>query len=472
MSFNSFTFVIFFVIIYAVYLCLRRHQKSQNILLLVGSYVFYAGWDWRFTGLLLISTITDYIIGRSLGNSDNDYRRKQLLTASIVVNLSILGFFKYFNFFADSFISMLGIFGQEPDMFTLAVILPVGISFYTFQTLAYSIDVYRKRIEPEKNLVDYGLYVAFFPQLVAGPIERAHRLLPQIKRPRSVTSDQLNSGIFLIIWGLFKKVVIADQLAITVDTVFSGDIENGTLTIIAGSLAFAFQIYCDFSGYTDIARGISKLFGFELMLNFKLPYFAKNPSDFWSRWHISLSTWIRDYLYIPLGGNRKGKVKTFLFLMIAMTLGGLWHGAAWTFVLWGAYHGTLLVAYRSLDTRNRFPYLTKAGGRLRSTFQISTMFLLVTIGWVIFRAESVGHIATLFVDLVNFDFAVPQFGMAARFVYLVPLIVLQVFQYRSGDMNVALALRPIYRLGMYGVLILGMVMFAVTDASTFIYFQF
>lgn len=472
MSFNSLSFVIFFVIIYAIYLCIRRHSKSQNALLLVGSYVFYAGWDWRFTGLLLISTFSDYIIGRSLGSSVNDSRRKQLLATSIIVNLSILGFFKYFNFFADSFSSMLSIFGQEPNMFTLEIILPVGISFYTFQTLAYSIDVYRRRVEPEKNLLDYGLYVAFFPQLVAGPIERANRLLPQIKRPRSVTTDQLNSGIFLIIWGLFKKVVIADQLAITANKVFSGDVEGGTLTIIAGALAFAFQIYCDFSGYTDIARGISKLLGFELMLNFKLPYFAKNPSDFWNRWHISLSTWIRDYLYIPLGGNRKGKARTLLFLMIAMALGGLWHGAAWTLVLWGVYHGTLLVAYRSLDTGNRLPYLTKPGGRLRSTFQISIMFLLVTVGWMIFRAESIGQLATIFGDLINLNFTISQFGIAARFIYIIPLIAMQVFQYRSGDLSVALSMKPIYQIGMYGALILGMLMFAVTDASTFIYFQF
>ena len=307
MSFNSLSFVIFIVAFYALYLLVRRHHEWQNRLLLVGSYVFYAGWDYRFTSLLLLSTVTDYTIGRSLGASSSAVTRKRLLLGSVVINLTVLGFFKYFNFFADSLVTTLGFAGIEPNLFTLNVILPVGISFYTFQTLAYSFDVYRKRIEPERNFIDYGIYVAFFPQLVAGPIERAGRLLPQIKMPRSITSDQINTGIFLIVWGLFKKVVIADQLAITADRVFSGEIEGGAPVVIAGALAFAFQIYCDFSGYTDIARGISKLLGFELTLNFRLPYFAKNPSDFWKRWHISLSTWIRDYLYIPLGGNRSGR---------------------------------------------------------------------------------------------------------------------------------------------------------------------
>lgn len=472
MSFNTLLFAVFFASVYAIYLLVRRNHRSQNVLLLVASYVFYAGWDWRFTGLLLVSTLTDYTIGRSLGNAERASSRKRLLAASVIVNLSVLGFFKYFNFFADSLISTLGLVGLEPSVFTLKIILPVGISFYTFQTLAYSIDVYRRRIEPEKNLLDYGLYVAFFPQLVAGPIERAGRLLPQIKKPRRVTSEQVNAGIFLIVWGVFKKVVIADQLAITVDRVFSGQVQGGAPTIIAGAVAFAFQIYCDFSGYTDIARGISKLLGFELILNFRLPYFAKNPSDFWSRWHISLSTWIRDYLYIPLGGNRRGRVRTFLFLMIAMTLGGLWHGAAWNYVIWGAYHGALLVGYRLITTWNRLPLLTEPGGAVRSGFQISIMFVLVVIGWVIFRAESVSQIATMLARLADPGWGFAEFGLAARFVYVVPLLVMQAFQHRSNNLNVALTMKPVYQAGLYAALILGILMFGVTDASAFIYFQF
>jgi alginate O-acetyltransferase complex protein AlgI len=472
MNFNSLVFVIFFVAVYLLYLLIRRQHRSQNVLLLVASYVFYAGWDWRFTGLLLVSTLTDYTIGRTLGRSDSVSTRKRLLIASVAVNLTVLGFFKYFNFFADSFVSTLGLVGLEPSVFTLKIILPVGISFYTFQTLAYSIDVYRRRIEPEHNLINYGLYVAFFPQLVAGPIERAGRLLPQIKRPRRITSDQINTGVFLIVWGLFKKVVIADQLAITADRVFSGQAQGGALTIAAGALAFAFQIYCDFSGYTDIARGVSKLLGFELMLNFRLPYFAKNPSDFWSRWHISLSTWIRDYLYIPLGGNRKGATKTILFLMIAMTLGGLWHGAAWNFVIWGAYHGALLVVYRMLSAWNRTPVITEPGGTFRSLFQISLMFTFVVFGWVIFRADSLSQISNMLERLVDPNWRVSELGILARFVYVIPLLALQAFQYRTGDLNIVLTLKPVYIGMLYASLILGMLMFAITDASAFIYFQF
>ena len=420
----------------------------------------------------MLSTLTDYAIGRSLGASEQTSTRKKLLVASVIVNLTVLGFFKYFDFFADSLVSTLGLVGFEPSVFTLKIILPVGISFYTFQTLGYSIDVYRRRIEPERNLVDYGLYVAFFPQLVAGPIERAGRLLPQIKKPRRISAEQVNAGIFLIVWGLFKKVVIADQLAITADKVFSGEVQGGAPTIIAGALAFAFQIYCDFSGYTDIARGVSKLLGFELMLNFKLPYLAKNPSDFWNRWHISLSTWIRDYLYIPLGGNRRGRVRTFLFLMIAMTLAGLWHGAAWNFVIWGFYHGVLLVGYRLIGAWNRMPLLTEPGGAIRSVFQISIMFMLVVIGWVIFRADSVEQLATILGRFSDPNWGISQFGIVARFVFVLPLVAMQAFQYRSNDLNVALTMKPVYQGGLYAALILGILMFGVTDASTFIYFQF
>lgn len=420
----------------------------------------------------MLSTLTDYAIGRSLGASEQTSTRKKLLVASVIVNLTVLGFFKYFDFFADSLVSTLGLVGFEPSVFTLKIILPVGISFYTFQTLGYSIDVYRRRIEPERNLVDYGLYVAFFPQLVAGPIERAGRLLPQIKKPRRISAEQVNAGIFLIVWGLFKKVVIADQLAITADKVFSGEVQGGAPTIIAGALAFAFQIYCDFSGYTDIARGVSKLLGFELMLNFKLPYLAKNPTDFWNRWHISLSTWIRDYLYIPLGGNRRGRVRTFLFLMIAMTLAGLWHGAAWNFVIWGFYHGVLLVGYRLIGAWNRMPLLTEPGGAIRSVFQISIMFMLVVIGWVIFRADSVEQLATMLGRFSDPNWGISQFGIVARFVFVLPLVAMQAFQYRSNDLNVALTMKPVYQGGLYAALILGILMFGVTDASTFIYFQF
>jgi alginate O-acetyltransferase complex protein AlgI len=472
MNFTSLTFVFFFAVFYTLYLLARRHHRSQNVLLLGASYVFYAAWDWRFTGLLLLSTLVDYTIGRLLGATEQVSTRKKLLTVSVIINLSVLGFFKYFNFFADSLVSTLTLVGIEPGISTLRIILPIGISFYTFQTIAYTFDIYRRRIETEKNLVDYGLYVAFFPQLVAGPIERASRLLPQIKYSRSITAEQVNTGIFLILWGLFKKVVIADQLAMTVDRVFSGEVQSSPPALTIGAISFMFQIYCDFSGYTDIARGIGKLLGFELMLNFRLPYLAKNPSEFWRRWHISLSTWIRDYLYIPLGGNRQGRARTLLYLMIAMTLGGLWHGAAWNYVIWGFYHGVLLAVYQLLTMRNSMRFLTEPGGSIQSVFQIFVMFILVLIGWVIFRVDSIGQIPSLVGDLADSGQIFSQRGILGRLLFILPLLTMQAFQARSNNLNVALTMKPMYQAGLYAGLILGILMFGVTDASPFIYFRF
>ncbi|NEO92828.1 MAG: MBOAT family protein, partial [Moorea sp. SIO3G5] len=300
MLFNSFIFVLFFIIVYTLYLFLNRNYKAQNILLLIASYVFYGWWDWRFLSLLALSTVVDFTVGKQLQDIKEDRKRKLLLCISLVFNLSLLGFFKYFNFFAESFSSLLQIVGLQVDWVTLTILLPVGISFYTFQTMSYTIDIYRGKLKPISNFLDFALFVSFFPQLVAGPIERATTLIPQIILPRNLNIEQINAGILLIVWGYFKKVVIADNMATIANPIFNNYTQYQGLDVLIGILAFTVQIYGDFSGYSDIARGISKLMGFELMVNFKLPYFALNPSDFWLRWHISLSTWLRDYLYIPL----------------------------------------------------------------------------------------------------------------------------------------------------------------------------
>lgn len=472
MNFNSLAFISFFIVVYAAYLILRRSHRSQNLLLLAASHFFYASWDWRFSSLLVISTLIDYSIGRRLGISQNQTTRKRLVLASVVVNLSILGFFKYFGFFTESFGTLLGKFGLEPGFTVLEIILPVGISFYTFQTLGYTIDVYKRRIKPERNIIDYGLYVAFFPQLVAGPIERAGRLIPRIKAPRTVSPDYINAGIFLIIWGYFKKVVVADQLAQAVDQIFAGSASPNSISIVLGATLFAFQIYCDFSGYTDIARGVAKLLGFDLMLNFRLPYFAKNPSDFWRRWHISLSSWIRDYIYIPLGGNRGSRPRMLINLIIAMALAGLWHGAAWNFVIWGLYHGGLLAAYSAVQGSRVFSSSQILSGKPLWVAQVGITFLLVTFGWMIFRADSVAQLGTWLSTIAHLDTSLPTTFTLKRALFILPVLAMQVFQHRSNNMLGVLTLSTIKQATVYVALILGILVFGVMDGEAFIYFQF
>ena len=343
MLFNSQVFLIFFVVVYGLYRLLPH--RWQNVLLLVSSYFFYGWWDWRFLTLIFLSTVIDYIAGGIIYSAGpNQRRRKAAVVVSMTSNLVILGFFKYFNFFADNLSAVLQYAGLPAFTRHLNIILPVGISFYTFQAMSYALDIYRGHLKPARSFLNFATFVAYFPQLVAGPIERASNLLPQIENPRTITRAGIESGAWLIFWGLFKKCVIADNLAVLVDGVFGATGATGATSLLA-LYAFAFQILCDFSGYSDIARGLARWMGVELMLNFNNPYAALNPKDFWSRWHISLSSWLRDYLYIPLGGNRKGRRRTYINLALTMLLGGLWHGAAWTFVTWGAFHGLLLVIY-------------------------------------------------------------------------------------------------------------------------------
>ena len=396
MLFNSVTFFVFFAIVFALYLLafsLPRPKRVQNALLLVASYVFYGAWDWRFLGLLLLSTLIDFVSSHRIEDGPREHRRRWLLF-SVLSNLTILGFFKYFNFFVDSFVALAGAIGWSVSAPTLAIVLPVGISFYTFQTMSYTIDVYQGRLPAARSFWSFALFVVYFPQLVAGPIERATRLLPQLEAERQVTWSKLRDGAWLILIGLFKKVVVADNMARIVDPVFGGDGPSGGAATWLAVYAFALQIYADFSGYTDIARGISKWLGIELMLNFRRPYFSSNPKQFWQRWHISLSQWLRDYLYITLGGNRGSKFQNYRNLMLTMLLGGLWHGASWMFVIWGAIHGTLLVGHRLWEQMIGGRALTKLLRFAAPLFGV-LFFHAVCFAWIFFRARSMTEVGNV-----------------------------------------------------------------------------
>ena len=344
MLFNSPEFLLFLPIVFGLYwFVTQRNLKAQNLLLLVASYVFYGWWDWRFLGLIALSTIVDFLVGIRIEEAPDKARKKRWLWVSLAVNLGILGYFKYANFFIENWISAWQSLGVTMHASTLQVILPVGISFYTFQTLSYSIDIYRGNLKATRDPVAFGAFVSFFPQLVAGPIERATNLLPQITSPRSFTYEQGRDGMRLILWGMFKKVVVADSCAPYVDMCFDNPEAFSGSTLILGAILFSFQIYGDFSGYSDIAIGTAKLFGFELMTNFKFPYFSRDIAEFWRRWHISLSTWFRDYLYIPLGGSRVSKPKAIRNVFVIFLVSGFWHGANWTFIVWGGIHALLFI---------------------------------------------------------------------------------------------------------------------------------
>ncbi len=486
MTFDSLHYLFFFVLVLGVVRLLRDRVGARNAFLLVASYYFYGCWDWRFLSLIVFSTVVDFYCGRAMNVAPEDVgkeplkdrRRKLILLASLTANLGLLAAFKYFNFFIDSAVTMLDAMGLEAHPSTLRIILPVGISFYTFQTLSYTIDLYRGKIRTERNLLTFALYVAFFPQLVAGPIERAKHLLPQMRVVRPVTRPQFYSGFYLIFWGLIKKTVIADNVATFVDIVFSMPPDSGLYALL-GIYGFAIQIYCDFSGYSDIARGTARLLGFDLMLNFNLPYFATNPSEFWRRWHISLSSWLRDYLYVSLGGNRVSTGRNYFNLMTTMVLGGLWHGASWIFVLWGIYQGALLCVHRfaaPLLERLR-PTEGSLPGKLWHGLSIFVFFQLTCIGWLIFRAENVGQIGEFLVAIatrfpgttpgwVNFE-ALATLAACGGF-----LFVYQLAQYLSRDLNVIFRVPMPVRVLAYAVGFGAIILFGRIHGSAFIYFQF
>jgi alginate O-acetyltransferase complex protein AlgI len=476
MLFNSFPFAVFLVIVLCIYYPLPH--KAQNVFLFFASCFFYASWDWRFLFPLLFSTTIDYFCAlrmQDISESGEPHAgRKRYLYLSVITNIALLGFFKYFNFFSVSLQELLTRSGVHVNPWTLRIILPIGISFYTFQALSYTIDVYRGEFHPTRNFFDFLLAILYFPHLVAGPIQRAHSLLPQVMRPRVITRQKINEGMHLMFCGFFKKVFIADNLAPIANQVFSTPSPSGFATLM-GIYAFAVQIYCDFSGYTDIARGIAKIMGFEFMLNFNLPYFATNPSDFWNRWHISLSSWLRDYLYIPLGGNRGKAWKVTRNLMLTMIIGGLWHGAAWNFVLWGFYHGLLLVLHRKLrPTADRiFRASTPFGRGVSFVVRVLLMFQFTCYGWLLFRAESFHQIRVMSYALLHplsgFDSSLALHVIG----YALPLVVIQVIQYARGKLNFldlnwlpGEARAVIYAVSAYFVFFLG------GQPKAFIYFQF
>jgi D-alanyl-lipoteichoic acid acyltransferase DltB (MBOAT superfamily) len=476
MVFNSLHFLVFFAIVYTAYRLLPH--RGQNWLLLGASYYFYAAWDWRFLGLLIGSTLVDFVCARAIDRSQAPRRRKLLLALSLAFNLTLLGFFKYFNFFAENLHELFSVVGWRLDFVTLRVLLPIGISFYTFMTMSYVIDVYRREIAPTRSLLDFAVFIAYFPHLVAGPILRASKLLPQIARPRTVTREQLAEGLWLIAWGLFKKVFVADNLGHLADNVFApvGSAAGGAAPLLGpdvllGVYAFAFQIYGDFSGYSDIARGTSKLMGIDLNVNFLFPYFVTSPQAFWRHWHISLSTWLRDYLYIPLGGNRGGAWKTQRNLLLTMVLGGLWHGAAWPFVIWGAYQGALLIVYRQLGLDKRLAH----AGRLGTFVAWLVMFHLTCLGWLIFRAKSAGQIGALLAALGHgWSIHAPAwaaYGPSLLF-YLTPFLLMHAIEAWQEDLLAVFRLPIAVRYSIYSAICLFMILFGDFGGAQFIYFQF
>ena len=472
MLFNSIEFLLFLPTVFILYwFVFNKNFKVQNSLILVSSYVFYSWWDFRFLSLIFLSTIVDYIIGLNIPKQDSDKNQKLLLWGSVLFNLTVLGFFKYYNFFIDSWVDLFTFIGYEiKSVWTLNIILPVGISFYTFQTMSYTLDIYRKKIEPTKDFISFASFVSFFPQLVAGPIERASNLLPQILKKRDFHFEQGVQGLRLILWGMFKKVIIADSLAPIVDNIFSNYTDFGGGILLLGAIYFAFQIYCDFSGYSDIAIGTSKLFGFELMSNFKFPYFSRNIGEFWRRWHISLSTWFRDYLYISLGGSQEGKWKSIRNIFIIFLVSGFWHGANWTFIFWGLFHSILFIPSFIFNTNRK--YTTSIIGEKTlfpapiECLQIITTFLLVTVGWVFFRSETIFDSFNYLYQMI-FDFEFPKY-MRSKMALIFFLILVDYLIRKNERLE---KLTSPFEWILYSILIL--ILFEnMSSHSSFIYFQF
>ncbi|WP_339135052.1 MAG: MBOAT family O-acyltransferase [Candidatus Electrothrix sp. GW3-4] len=474
MIFNSFTFFLFFISVFCCYLLLK--QKGQNRLLLVASCFFYGCWDYRFLLLLLLTVVVDYSAARLIHASENEKRRKRTLLFSVFVNLGILSYFKYANFFLENALLLLNSIGFHVDPMTLQIILPVGISFYTFQSMSYTIDVFRGRVAPASNIMDYALYVSFFPQLVAGPIERSSHLLPQILSPRRVSWEKIQIGLYYIASGLFLKIFMADNLARLVNPVFAAsDPQTGFCYLLTG-YAFAFQIYGDFAGYSWIAKGLGAILGFEIMDNFNLPYFSKNPQEFWRRWHISLSSWLRDYLYIPLGGNRKGQVKTVRNLFLTMLLGGLWHGAKMTFVAWGFFHAVLLALHHLVTGNNKGTGGQQGrGGWFLNLLKTIFFFHLIVISWYFFRANSFEQVLVIFNALLtdfHLDFAGNTLLIQKVLFYISPVLLMQALRYYLDDQLVIFRLPIPVRALIYSIAFYLVVIFGVTHAHEFIYFQF
>ena len=471
MLFNSYIFWLFFGLVFILYRFISL--RSQNWLLLFASYVFYAWWDARFIPLLLFAALLNYRAAIRIRDADSPTRKKHTLIFATCINLGLLAVFKYYGFFSTEFVTFLNGIGVSASLPTIKIILPIGISFFTFKAISYTVDVHRGQIEPSRRLADVALYITFFPQLLAGPIERAGRLMPQITQPRRrLTPDDFAQGLYLILMGLFMKMVIADNMSSVVNVIFSR--KASTLSgpeVLLGVYAFTFQIYGDFAGYSFIARGVGKWLGFDLMVNFKNPYFATNPREFWSRWHISLSTWLRDYLYIPLGGNRLGKLRTYRNLMTTMLLGGLWHGAGWTFIAWGFLHGLILCGHRAVSPKSKEAQTPPLWKR---TLALLVMFHLVCFTWLLFRADSLSQVGQMLVQLAT-SFHLTKFALFALGMILffnVPTALYELWLERRGDLLALTRVHWAVRGLWYCYLVIMMWYFTPRMQHAFIYFQF
>ena len=483
MLFDSFDFAIFLPLVFAIYWSISKYGvRLQNAFLVLVSYIFYSWWDWRFLGLIILSSIVDYGVARMIHKSDSDRRKKNLLYLSILLNLGILSVFKYYNFFIENFESIFSVFGSSMMFSRLDLILPVGISFYTFQTMSYTIDVYRGKLEPSKDPFSFFAYVSFFPQLVAGPIERATNFLPQFRKERTFQYTQAVDGLRQILWGLFKKMVIADNCAIFVDLFFADPTAYSGSALLLGAIFFAFQIYGDFSGYSDIAIGTGRLFGFNLMQNFAFPYFSRDIAEFWRRWHISLSSWFRDYVYIPLGGSRGGKVMTLRNVFIVFIICGFWHGANWTYIVWGLLNAALYIPLYIFN-RNRDNLNTVAEARLlpsiRELLQIGITFGLTVLLWVFFRSESVSAAFVYFDGIFNRSlFTLPTFYARSKTVLILVFILVMIGvewcsrANQHGLDNFGFSWSRWRRWSFYSLLIFVIGMYAVMGEKPFLYFQF
>ena len=482
MLFNSLNFAIFLPIVFLLYwFATKRDFRLQNILLLVSSYFFYACWDWRFLFLLIFSTLLDYFTGLKMSNAENQNSKKFWFWLSILVNLGFLGVFKYYNFFAASFANAISNIGLHINPWTLKVILPVGISFYTFHGLSYVIDIYKNRINAEKNFIDYAVFVSFFPLLVAGPIERATHLLPQIQRERKFDYTKATDGLRQILWGLFKKVVIADQCAEYANIVFNNSIDYSGSTLVLGAIFFTFQIYCDFSGYSDIALGTARLFGIDLLRNFAFPYFSRDIAEFWRRWHISLSSWFRDYLYIPLGGSIGGNWMRIRNTFIIFVCSGFWHGANWTFIVWGALNALFIMPSIIFKTNRNNLEIVAKGKYLPSLKELTSIlitFCLTVFAWIFFRAENLAHamqyISRIFTKSVcSFPNMKPHDLPKSLFLLLIIFIIIEWLgreeQYAIASLGIKW--KPYFRYALYYIIIFSIFWFAGKEQQ-FIYFQF
>ncbi|ADY30439.1 membrane bound O-acyl transferase MBOAT family protein [Cellulophaga lytica DSM 7489] len=478
MLFNSLDFAIFLPIVFFIYWFLvNKSIKKQNIVLLVASYVFYGWWDWRFLSLILFSTIVDYCLGNLMYRTEKVSRQKIFLYTSLFVNLGLLFYFKYCNFFLDNFINAFSFFGLNFNVSTLKVILPVGISFYTFQTLSYTIDIYRRNLEPAEDFISFAAFVSFFPQLVAGPIERATNLLPQFYKRRVFSLEKAKSGLRQILWGLFKKIVIADQCAKYVNIIFDNSDGYSGSTLLVGAILFAFQIYGDFSGYSDIAIGVSRLFGFNLMKNFAFPYFSRDIAEFWRRWHISLSTWFRDYLYIPLGGSRGGLKMKIRNTFIIFLVSGFWHGANWTFVIWGALNAIYFLPLL-LFNKNRSNMDVIGGKSYIPTFKdfvkMLLTFSLTVFAWIFFRALNLEHALSYIVGIFDSTiFSTPEVAPFFLNIYILSFLIIEWFGKNSDYAIEKLFVKRsrVIRWAFY-MLIVFVIIGNVSNQQDFIYFQF